>query len=147
MFLVTDAQPLVCQDAAGDSCLFVRPDRNKRVPCCFCEHEIELSERDLRWIDAKIAHGDVRAGENYVRPPFNFACQSCRRVFTYDYKPPLSSESPVPLPQPFCVEQVACEGCGSLMDIIVVSPTRTTWSETRTWKQSWVKHKPWHRSA
>ena len=71
-------------------------DRKEKIKSHFCEHEIELSERDLWWIDAQILHGDVTQGEKYVRPPFNFGCPSCGTVFTQDYKPCVSDWKPAP---------------------------------------------------
>jgi len=117
-------------------------DRKEKAVCHHCRHEVELSDRDLRCIDTIILHGDTAA-----RPPFNFACQSCETVFTYDYKPLVSEEKLEPHLQAFYVEQVMCESCKTPVDIIVMSPRDAKISERKSWKQIWSKHKPWHRSA
>lgn len=115
------------------------PNHKRKVKCHLCGNEIELSDRDLRWIDSIVRHNDVHG-----RPPFNFACEVCEGVFTYDYGPPTSKEEPEPPLQAFHVQQVVCDVCGSPVDIVVMSQMGTA---TKPWKQSWMKHKPWHRSA
>ena len=119
----------------------------EKIRCHHCPYEFELSERDLRWIDAIILHGDIRRGEKYVRPPFNFGCPSCGTVFTYDYNPTDSHWKPEPPLQAFHVEQVTCQSCQSLVDVVMMSPIRPDVSGRKPWKQSWVEHEPWHRSC
>ena len=123
------------------------PDGKERIKCHFCDHEIELSERDLRWIDTLILHGDICVGDKYVRPPFNFGCPSCGTVFTNDHKLPVSDWKPRPPLKAFVVERVPCDSCGSSVDVIVMSPTKTETSRSKPWRQTWVEHRPWHRSA
>jgi hypothetical protein len=98
----------------------VPQNRKEKISCHHCGQEIELSERDLRWIDTIIPHGDPP-----VRAPFNFKCGSCKTVFTYDYKPPVIDEKREPALKAFHVEQVACGSCQSPINIIVMSPMRT----------------------
>src|SRR4051794_5286810 len=105
------------------------PPNRKEITCPQCGHKIELSDRDLRWLDSIMLHGDIP-----VSPPFNFGCRSCETVFTYDYKPLISDEKPVPPLQAFYVEQIACDSCRLPVDIIVMSATDTNASERKTWR-------------
>ena len=121
-------------------------ESQEKIGCHHCGYELELAERDLRWIDATILHGDIRRGEKYARPPFNFGCPSCGKVFTYDYEPPVSDWKPEPPVQAFSIEQVTCESCQLPVDIIVMSTKETELLGKKPLKQTWAEHKPWHRS-